>query len=376
MDGAFLAQAKAAGDEHLLSVVKAEADEAMRDRLRSVMEKKAVPPSGDKHDYMSLGTYWWPNPATPNHLPYIRKDGQHNPEASQAEDHVNFGKMSSHVRSLALAYYLTDDEKYARRASLLLRVWFLDPATHMNPNLKFAQAIRGLNDGRGIGIIDTRGMADVVDGLAMLGGSHSWTNAEDTALHAWFSEYFKWLTTSENGVDEDSQKNNHGNWYDVQASAIAMYLGKTQFVHDRAETMKKKRIELQIEPDGAQPLEEARTNSFGYSTMSLEALTKMASMAQMVGVDLWNYKSPRGGSMRGAFDYLTPFALKQKAWKHETINGFKPEELQKDLLPAAIAYHDASYEAAAKTLGRGDDAQSLLWQMEFNTISKTGAKAR
>ena len=105
---------------------------------------------------MSLAPYWWPNPATPNHLPYVRKDGEHNPEASAVEDHNNLGRMAKNVHALALAYYFTGDESDAKRASLLLHVWFLDPATRMNPNMKFAQAILGVNDGRGTGILDSR----------------------------------------------------------------------------------------------------------------------------------------------------------------------------------------------------------------------------
>ena len=36
----------------------------------SVMSKELVPPSGDKHDYMSQGPYWWPDPEQPDGLPF------------------------------------------------------------------------------------------------------------------------------------------------------------------------------------------------------------------------------------------------------------------------------------------------------------------
>jgi len=376
MDGAFLAQVKAEADPAILRAVRAEADAAMKAAPTSVMDKRETPPSGDKHDYMSLAPYWWPNPATPNHLPYIRKDGQHNPEASAVEDHENLFTMEKNVHALALGYFFTGDEAYAKRASLLLHVWFLDAATRMNPDLRFAQAILGVNDGRGIGVLDARGFAEVVDGLALLAGSTNWTAADDQALHGWFEKYFTWLTTSDNGKDEASQKNNHGNWYDVQAGAIAFYLGKTQFVRELAETAKTRRIGVQIDPDGQQPFEEARTKSFGYCAFSLEALMKLATLAQIVGVDLWNYKSPQGGSIQGALDYLLPYALKQKQWQHETITGFSPAELREPLLLAAVAYRDAKYETAARSLKGKDHARSLLLQREFAEMAKTGAAGR
>lgn len=376
IDGDYLARVQAEHNPTITAAVRAEAEQALKQRPLSVTENKDTPPSGDKHDYMSLATYWWPNPNTPNHLPYVRRDGEHSPEASASEDHSNFGKLSAAVHALALGYYITGDEAYAKHASLLLHVWFLDPETHMNPNLKYAQAIRGVNDGRGIGIIDVRGFAEIIDGLAMLAGSGTWTPADDTALHAWMNQYFTWLTTSDNGKAESNEKNNHGNWYDVQAAAIASYLGKTQFVRDVAEQAKAKRIELQIEPSGAQPLEEARTNSFGYSTFSLEALMKLAMIAHTAGVNLWNYKSPRGGSIRGAVDYLLPFALKQSEWKHETISGFKPGELRNDLLMAAIAYHAPNYEAAAKSISSNDDSYAVLREREFTLAANAEGTAR
>jgi hypothetical protein len=274
-------------------------------------------------------------------------------------------RMQSNVHALALAYFFTGDQAYATRASLLLHVWFLDAATRMNPDLRYAQAILGVNDGRGIGVLDARGFAEVVDGLALLAGSSNWTTSDDAALHEWFGKYFAWLTTSDNGKDEASQKNNHGNWYDVQAGAVALYLGKTDFMRQLAETAKTKRVGVQIEPDGEQPLEEARTKSFGYCVFSLEALMKLAIEAQTVSVDLWDYKSPRGGSMRGALDYLVPFAEKQKQWQHETITGFSPKELREPLLMAAVAYRDAKYEAAAKMLKGDDNARALLLEREF-----------
>ena len=75
--------------------------------------KKRTPPSGDKHDYMSLGSYWWPDPSKPDGLPYIRKEGQRNPETLTDEvDRYSMAKLLRNVESLGWAYYFSGKEKY------------------------------------------------------------------------------------------------------------------------------------------------------------------------------------------------------------------------------------------------------------------------
>lgn len=366
IDGSFLSQVRQHADPALLRMVRTAADQAMQSPLVSVLDKQSTPPSGDKHDYMSLAPYFWPNPATPNHLPYLRRDGQHNPEAYAIQDHANLFRMEDNTHALALAYFFTGDETYARRAAEQLNVWFLNPATRMNPNLQYAQAVLGVNQGRGIGILDARGFASVIDALALLAGSPNWTASESAALHSWFNAYFIWLTTSAHGNAEAAAKNNHGSWYDVQAEAIALYLGKTEFARNLAEAAKSKRIAMQIQSSGSQPLEEARTKSFGYCVFNLEALMTLATESQTVGVDLWDYTAPNGGAIRVALSYLLPFADKEKIWPHENIYGLSPNSLRTPLLMAAVHFNDANYEAQALKMQNSDTPQTLLLQLEFS----------
>jgi len=100
----------------------------------SVMEKKHLPPSGDRHDYMSLAPYHWPDPSKPDGLPYIRKDGQTNPEVREYKDKEYQPALCEHVYTLALAYYFTEDNVYAEHATRLLKVWFLDTARRSPPS--------------------------------------------------------------------------------------------------------------------------------------------------------------------------------------------------------------------------------------------------
>ncbi|HSC43734.1 MAG TPA: alginate lyase family protein, partial [Candidatus Binatia bacterium] len=143
--------------------LKRDAQRGLDVRPLSVTEKKLSPPTGDKHDYMSIAPYWWPNPATPNGLPFIRRDGEVNPERDRSSDRRRLENMIQTVKTLALGYFFTAREDYAAHAAKLLRVWFLDPATKMNPHLKYAQAVPGRNNGRAAGIIETHELSELID---------------------------------------------------------------------------------------------------------------------------------------------------------------------------------------------------------------------
>jgi hypothetical protein len=371
IDGAFLAKIKSHPAPAVLEAVRSEADKAMSAGPFSVMDKQDTPPSGDKHDYMSLAPYWWPNPATKNGLPYIRHDGETNPERYKVPDDGNFNKLQNAVHALALGYCFTGNEQYAARAVLLLRTWFLDPATRMNPNLNYAQAVLGVNTGRGTGLIDVRGIPRILDGITLLAGSKSLTAQDNEGLRKWFSQYLDWLEKSSNGQDEADAKNNHGSWYDQQISGIALFLGDKELARKIAETAKTKRIALQIQPDGSEPMELARTKSFSYSVFNLDALERLAEEDRSTGVNLWSYKSKDGGSIRAALDYLLPYAQGEKKWTHQALNGVDPDSLTEPLLLAALNYRDTDYLQDAEKLEKNPDAEILLLQAQAEEVLRT-----
>src|SRR5262245_40401885 len=274
-DLAKVKQRAADGDKVLALAIKNlrdRADKALKTQPLTIVNKPKAPPSGDKHDYVSMAPYFWPNPDTKDGLPYVRRDGKVNPERNKYARPL-LGRMSDAVGTLGLAYYLTGEERYAEQAAKLLRVWFLDEKTRMNPNLKYAQFIPGVNEGRGIGIIDSVSLLAVVDGIGLLDGSKAWTKEDQAGMKAWFTAYLKWLRTSKGGKDEAAAANNHGTWFDVQEATYAMFVGEGRAaVKKLLERVKTKRIARQIEPDGKQPLELKRTKAFDYSAMNLRGM--------------------------------------------------------------------------------------------------------
>ena len=199
-----------------------DAGNALKYKAVSVMDKTDLPPGGNKHDYMSIGPYWWPDPSKPNGVPYIRKDGEVNPEVKNYPDKENLPGLCENIYNLALAYYFSENEEYAKHAGKLIKVWFLDSATAMNPNVNYGQAIKGVTDGRAEGIIEVRHFIFLLDGVQLLKNSENFKEGKQMKLKKWFTDFLNWLQTSPIGIDEMTAKNNHGVWFDATSLAIAM----------------------------------------------------------------------------------------------------------------------------------------------------------
>lgn len=295
--------------------LKHEAERAMAEPDPSVMQKERVPPSGTRHDYLSLSAYWWPDTAKTDGLPWVRRDGQVNPASKNNQsDGVRLARFTADVQALALAWYFSGDTRYAVKAQSMIRTWFITPATRMNPNLNFAQGVPGKAEGRHVGVLDGRYFATrVVDALAILQDSPGWKTQDQAALQQWFSDYLDWLLHSKLARGEQEALNNHGSWYTTQVAGIAWYLHKPQVIKQMADLAQQK-IDAQIQPNGTQPQELARTRSFHYSYFNLQALTGMAQLAQRSGAgDLWHYHK-QGGSLINALDYMAPFTDDNRAW--------------------------------------------------------------
>jgi hypothetical protein len=344
-----------AGDPALApaaATLRRDADAARTAGPFTVVDKAVPAPSGDPHDYVSFGPYWWPDPETPDGLPYIRRDGERNPEFEDParSDSPRLHALVEAVSALAEAYYLLGDVSYAERAAMLLRTWFLEPATRMNPHLEYGQAIPGRVTGRGIGIIDTSRLVSLVDDVGMLRGAPGWRPEDEAGVAAWFGAYLHWLLTSGHGRDERAAANNHGTWYDAQAASYALLAGREDLARDTVAGARALRIDSQIEPDGRQPHELARTRALSYSVFNLRALVCLAAIGEQVGVDLWGYRSPAGGSIRAAIDWLLPYAGGQAEWQYPQITPFDPLDLLPILYRARAAYGGDRYSEAIARL--------------------------
>ena len=360
------------GDTEFLPAYRqliADADKLLTKGPYSITDKKQVPPSGDKHDYVSQGPYWWPDPTKADGLPYIRKDGLVNPEYYDYPDHDYLHKMTSAVYKLGLAYYYSGEEKYAAHAARLVRAWFLDEDTRMNPNLNYSQRIPGICEGRGIGLIDSRALVKALDGVILISSSKAWSDADEAGLKAWFREFRDWILNSPNGKDEARQHNNHGTYYDLQVAAYSIYTGQSAFARNYLREVTRRRLDSQLAPDGEQPFEMARTRPWGYCGMNLLGFVELALTGEKIGENLWVYQTPKGASIRKAIEWYFPFWNGEKPWPKEEITGNRDAGTLVSVLMMGSRYDKLGYKKQIEPLlsftGDDFDLEKSILQLTY-----------
>jgi len=296
------------------------ADSSMNVGPFTVVNTGKVPPSGDQHDYSSMSPYWWPDSSKKDGLPYINRDGVVNPERNSF-DKIPFAALGESVTFLSLAYYYSGQEKYAERASYLLKTWFFDPDHKMNPNLTYGQFIPGRSRVRGVGIIESRVLMYLAEASILLEPSSFWNDKDHVSMVDWYSQFLDWLLTSENGIDERIRKNNHGSWYDAQTAYLALFTGRNEIAIERFESIKDKRISTQIADDGRQPFELVRTKTLNYTVFNLLALTTAAELAKNIGIDIWNYSTEDGRNIELGLNFLVKNAIEEGPWPFKQITN-------------------------------------------------------
>jgi hypothetical protein len=268
--------------------------------------------AGGKHDYFSEGDYWWPDPANPDG-PYIQRDGMTNPDNFVAHRHALI-RLSLHLPALAAAWLLTHDRRFAEHAARHLRAWFVDDATRMNPHLLYAQAIKGRVTGRGIGIIDTLHLVEVVRAIGALEQGDGLKAADAKATRAWFDRYLAWMTTHEYGQAERDAKNNHGTCWVAQVAEFARFTGRKDLTAFCSERLKSVLVPGQIAPDGSFPEELRRTKPYGYSLFNLDAF---ATVCQTLDPALFAFETADGRSVAKALAFMYPYIKDKARWPHK-----------------------------------------------------------
>ena len=306
--------------------------------------------AGTNHDFYSEGDYWWPDEQNPNG-PYIRKDGLTNPANFTAHREVLI-RFSQIAGALASAYVLTNDEKYAEKLALHLKAWFVDPDTKMNANLLYAQAIKGVATGRGIGIIDTVHLVEVAKAIHAIENSSALTKADLEAIKLWFSNYLNWITTHEYGIAERDNGNNHSVCWTMQVAAFADLINDTKTMDFCRNFYKSTLLPNQMGKDGSFPLELKRTKPYGYSLFNLDAMTSICQILSTRQDNLFAYTTIDGRNLELGIKFMVPYIENKSVWpfQHDVMYWEEWPVRQSSLLFGGIAFKNKKYMDLWKSL--------------------------
>lgn len=346
--------------ETLRNQIMQEALWAMQQQPVTVTAETSPRSAGGKHDFFSEGDYWWPNPASAD-SPYIQRDGMTNPDNFVAHRHAMI-RLSKIVGALASAYLITGDEKYVQQALKHCKAWFVDTATLMNPNLQFAQAIKGRFTGRGIGIIDTIQLMEVVQGLLAMQQAKTMNANDLAAIRNWFDQYLQWLTTHKYGKDEMNAKNNHGTCWAMQVACFARFTGNHQLMNLCSDRFKNVLLPNQMAADGSFPRETERTKPYGYSIFNLDAMTTLCQILSTKENDLWHYQTKDGKSIKKGIEFLYPYILDKSKWpfKHDVMYWEDWPVAQPFLVFGALAYDNRNWLDTWKQLDHSPKVDEVI----------------
>jgi hypothetical protein len=305
---------------------------------------------GTNHDFYSEGDYWWPDEKNPNG-PYIRKDGLTNPAnfTTHREALIRFSQLSG---ALASAYVLTNDKKYTDKLALHLKAWFMNQDSKMNPNLLYAQAIKGVATGRGIGIIDTVHLVEVTKAIRAIEHSSALSKAELEVIKSWFRDYLNWITTHEYGIAERDNGNNHSVCWTMQVAAFADLIKDTKTMDFCRNFYKTSLLPNQMDKDGGFPLELKRTKPYGYSLFNLDAMTSICQILSTKQDNLFAYTTPDGKNLELGIKFMIPYIENKSLWpfQHDVMYWDEWPVRQSSLLFGGIAFKNKKYIELWKSL--------------------------
>jgi len=332
------------------SRVVQQANRYLREQPITITAVRAERSAGGVHDFYSEGDYWWPDPSDST-KPYIRRDGETNPANFEAHRNA-MRRLSQIVPALVAAYEITGDARYARHAIAHLRAWFVDADTRMIPSMLYAQAIKGVATGRGIGIIDTIHLVEVAQAAFELERLGAFRDSALSATKDWFRSYVEWMTTHKYGIEERDNGNNHSAAWALQVAAFARFTGDTGKLAEMRTMFREKLVPDQMAVDGSFPKELARTKPYGYSLFQLDVMAMLAEALSTPSENMWTWTTADGRGMRKALAYMVPFIKDKRSWP------LKPDVMYFDAWPVrhpallfgGRALREPSYVALWKTL--------------------------
>ena len=274
------------------------------------------------HTYCSLSRYAWPSEKDP--AVYVIRDGKTNPEWD-FYDLPKLDLLSSRLKTLGTAYYITKEFKYYEAFCRQLRAWFLDRNTYMEPNLEYAQVQPGKNDNKGMsyGLVDLNRFTPVIESILLVQGVKKLEKETRRGLEQWFAEMLTWTLNSEQWESVGRGNNNIVAALYVTLVEMSRFTGNKDILEKLSKEYKDKILDLQIDDEGKQPAELRRSVGFGYAVGNLNNIIDFCLIMEQSGIHFYRDNQQKIDS---AFEYLLQFVGNHEAFPYQQIQGWEGYE--------------------------------------------------
>ncbi|KAG8692131.1 hypothetical protein FRC09_011432 [Ceratobasidium sp. 395] len=365
------------------------AEEILREGPWSVMNKSVSPPTGNKHDYLSYRPYFWPDCSKVGNTteltqeqiyvtcPYVGRDGQFNPDYRLANDSGATQALMDAVLYAPLAHLIlthnpnlskNPPEFYSSAALHALNVFFVDPETSVNPHLNFSQLLRGpgVQKGSPTGVLDMHWWPKALTGILLMREMNVWSEQDIAGVVDWGKRYIPWLLTNELAKAERGSKNNHASYFYNQLAALQILVGDNEGAKATLQDYFTGVYMNQIDANGDQPEESARTHPYHYRGYNLCAAITNARLAEYVGYDGWNAKAASGAGIQAAANYAMGFTPGP---------GEAASELFPQIAAVAVKFGDPDGKYAAFLASKDAQYPARLWFFWDQPLSDSGLSA-
>ena len=297
------------------------ADDIIKQKPVAVTDKTTCI-SGDKHNYESLATYYWPDPDNPQG-PYVSKDGYTNPEINQY-DFPRLLQLREACLYLSKAFYLTGELKYYRALCNQIDTWFLSKESRMYPNLDYSQVIKGRNNNKGVpgGVLDAYRLVDVIESVLLADHVKSIGRKRRKALRGWLGTLSEWMVESPNGQKARVMTNNHAIAYSGTLLEIALFT-KNKSLQQNAIQIFIQNVDTQIDDEGKMPKELSRNNAFTYTIFNLSHIIEVYSMIKSSEYDL---PASTITKIQKSALYISSFIGKKETFPYREIGQWESQE--------------------------------------------------
>ena len=283
-------------------------DDQSRSRLKAFLEvqlagpdlfvtDKTVPsPTGNVHDYYSIAPHY--------SAAGLKYDGY-----TDDQERVRKSRDADAFRNFAWRFYacavggaLLEQPEYSQKAAKLLKAWFVDTDTRMNPSIRHAQVIPGSDEINEIGVVEFRQLVNVASAVRLLQSQGALEEGLFEAVREWIQQFLD--DCANLGIREKAlqRNNNIGTWSAALFGTLDLFCNR----YSRAFSIgfhASERLGQQLGPFSVQINEVGRAKPLHYNLFNLAAWFNLLRFGLEFGIDVSTFSGVHNESLKNALAF-------------------------------------------------------------------------